>query len=364
VAPALSYGARARDLGVVIGGFGTGAGNAITDVPGVGVGHTTLVTGPDIRTGVTAIVPAQVMPAGAQCPAAVVVGNGYGKFIGSTQIAELGVIETPVLLTATLSVFRAADALVEYMLRVPGYEAVRSLNPVAGETNDGYLSDIRARPLRYEHVAAALDAAVPGTTVAEGAVGAGTGTGALGFKAGIGTSSRVVAAGPGAVTIGALVQANFSGTLTVLGVPVPREVALTDVDPVAAGQPTAQPTAQPTGQPEERAGGSCVIVVAIDAPLDSRQLGRVANRALAALARTGSDLAGGSGDYALAFSTTRPGGAVLADADLDPVFRATADCAEEAILNSLFMARSMTGYRGHTLYAVPHDQIRRALARG
>jgi D-aminopeptidase len=340
--------ARARQLGVEFGGFDAGAGNAITDVPGVAVGHTTLSRGADIRTGVTAIVPAQVMAAGAHCAAAVAVGNGYGKLVGSTQVAELGVIETPVLLTATLSVFRVADALVEYMLARPGYEAVQSINPVVGETNDGFLSDIRARPLRYEHVAAAIDAASRGP-VAEGAVGAGTGTGALGFKAGVGTSSRVLA-GQSAVTVGTLVQANFSGTLTVMGVPIPSDAVLASIDDVAAGQP------------DERAGNSCVIVVATDAPLDARQLSRVARRALVGLARTGSDFAGGSGDYAIAFSTARPGEGAWPDADLDPVFRATIDATEEAILNSLCTAQTTTGYQGHVKYAVPHGWVRRACA--
>jgi D-aminopeptidase len=339
--------ARARQLGVEFGGSDAGAGNAITDVPGVAVGHTTLHHGAGIRTGVTAIVPARLMPAGAHCAAAVAVGNGFGKLIGSTQVDELGVIETPILLTATLSAFRVADALVGYMLERPGYAAVQSINPVVGETNDGYLSDIRARPLRYEHVAAAIDAA-RGGPVAEGAVGAGTGTSALGFKAGVGTASRVVAGQPAAITLGALVQANFSGTLTVMGVPIPGDAAL-------AGAGAA-------GQPGEPGGNSCVIVVATDAPLDARQLSRVARRALAGLARTGSDFAGGSGDYAIAFSTAPPGEHVRPDADLDPVFRATISAVAEAILNSLFMAETTAGFQGHIRYAVPHGSVRRACA--
>jgi D-aminopeptidase len=340
---------RARQLGVEFGGFTSGASNAITDVPGVAVGHTTLSEGADIRTGVTAIVPAQVMAAAAQCAAAVAVGNGYGKLVGATQVDELGSIETPILLTATLSTFRVADALVEYMLARPGYEAVQSINPVVGETNDGFLSDIRARPLRYEHVAAAIDGAARGL-VAEGAVGAGTGTTALGFKAGVGTSSRVMAGQSAPVTVGTLVQANFSGTLTVMGVPIPSDAALAGAGDAAAGPP---------GEP---AGNSCVIVVATDAPLDARQLGRVARRALAGLARTGSDFAGGSGDYAIAFSTAPPGERVRPDADLDPVFRATISAVEEAILNSLFMARTTAGFHGHVRYAVPHARVRRACA--
>ncbi|HSZ39006.1 MAG TPA: P1 family peptidase [Trebonia sp.] len=344
--------ARARDLGIVVGGFEVGAHNAITDVPSVAVGHATIVRGADIRTGVTAVVPAGVLAADGRLPAALAVGNGYGKFIGATQVAELGVIETPVVLTATLSAFRAADALAGYVLALPGWESVTSVNPVVGETNDGFLSDIRDRPVTEDHVRAALTSAAGGP-VAEGAVGAGTGTGALGFKAGIGTSSRVVGvgarAGRQAVRVGVLVQANFSGTLTVLGVPIPKESALAGLAP-------------DTGAGDSQYGNSCVIVVATDVAVDARQLARIARRALAGLVRTGSDLAGGSGDYALAFSTASPGGAVVPDGALDPVFAATADCVEEAILNSLFMARTTTGMGGHTRYAVPHDRVRDALA--
>jgi D-aminopeptidase len=277
------------------------------------------------------------------------VGNGHGKLVGSTQVAELGVIETPILLTATLSTFRVADALVQYMLALPGYEAIQSINPVVGETNDGFLSDIRARPLRYEHVAAAIDDAAY-DIVAEGAVGAGTGTGALGFKAGVGTSSRVLANRSAAITVGTLVQANFSGTLNVMGVPISSDAVLASVGDVAASQA------------DERAGNSCVIVVATDAPLDARQLNRVARRALVGLARVGSDFANGSGDYALAFSTASPGELASPDVDIDLIFRATIDSTEEAILNSLFMARTTTGFRGHTKYAVPHALVRRACA--
>jgi D-aminopeptidase len=340
---------RARDLGVVVGGFEVGEHNAITDVPGVLVGQTTVIEGTDIRTGVTAIVPTAVVTARGTLPAALAVGNGHGKFVGSTQIDELGVIETPILLTATLSAFRAADALVGYMLGLAGYESVQSVNPVVGETNDGYLSDIRARPITQQHGLDAIEGA-RGGAVNEGAVGAGTGTGALGFKAGIGTSSRRLGPGPKAGVVAALVQANFSGTLTVSGVPIARRAALATVDPVAA---------QGT---DERRGNSCMIVVATDLALDARQLARVARRALAGLVRVGSDLAGGSGDYALAFSTVRPGGPTLLDASLDPLFRATVDCVEEAVLNSLFMATTTVGWEGHVLHAVPHHYVREALA--
>lgn len=341
--------ARARDLGVAPGVLPPGALNAITDVPGVRVGHTTLIEGSDIRTGVTAIVPDG--PGGAQAlNAGLSVGNGFGKIVGTTQISELGVIETPVLLTGTLSTFRVADALVSYMLSLPGNAGLTTVNPVVAETNDGFLSDIRRRPVTEEHVLAALHGATAGP-VAEGAVGAGTGTAALGFKAGIGTSSRIVACGPAGrpVTIGALVQANFGGTLTVLGVPVPPE-------PGQAHGPGHGPGPGSERGPDR--GNSCVIVLATDAPLDSRRLRRVAWRSLAALARTGSDFSGHSGDYALAFSTAPGSAALVPDSELDPLFAAAMDASEEAILNSLFMAGTMTGFRGHVRRGVPLDRIR------
>ncbi len=342
--------ARARDLGIAPGALPTGELNAITDVPGVRVGQVTLIEGSDIRTGVTAIVHDRLT--GSQTlNAALETGNGFGKIVGTTQIGELGVIETPVLLTSTLSTFRVADALVSYMFSLPGNEDLSTVNPVVAETNDGFLSDMRRRPVTEEHVLAALHGATAGP-VAEGAVGAGTGTGALGFKAGIGTSSRVVDCGDpgGPVTLGALVQANFSGTLTVLGVPVPPDAA-----PDQGGQ-----------------GNSCVIVLATDAPLDARQLGRVAWRSLFGMARTGSDFSGQSGDYALAFSTAPPAGelaatgrnstGLLPDSALDPLFVAAADVTEEAILNSVFAAETTTGFRGHTRQAVPLDRVRQLCA--
>lgn len=334
---------RARDLGLAPGipsapGEGEpGPHNSITDVPGVRVGHTTLNTGTSIRTGVTAVVPDQVDRAGGELPAGLFVGNGYGKLTGATQLVELGVIETPIVLTGTLSAFRTADALVTYLLGLPGNEALRSVNPVVGETNDGYLSDIRARPVTQEHVIAAITGARDGP-VAEGAVGAGTGTIALGFKAGIGTASRHVAGAVGDTwTIGGIVQANFSGTLTVRGVRIHARQGRAD-----------------------RAGGrldgnSCMIVLATDAALDSRQLGRVARRAGFALGRTGADFAGGSGDYAIAFAT-RPAGRVPESA-LGPIFAAVQDVVEEAVLNSVFMATTTVGYLGHVARAVSLDHV-------
>ncbi|WP_275003969.1 P1 family peptidase [Promicromonospora iranensis] len=344
---------RARDLGIVVGPLPTGPHNALTDVPGVRVGHTTVVDAPRLHTGVTAIVPDALGPDRRSLPCGLFVGNGFGKLIGATQVAELGAIETPILLTATLSAFRVADALVTYMLARPGHEETRTLNPVVGETNDGRLSDIRARPVTEAHVLAALDGATSGPPD-EGCVGAGTGTMALGFKGGIGTSSRRV----DGWTVGALVQANFSGTLTVRGVAIPADGA--------GAAPASRPTPASGQQPpsaEELEGNSCMIVVATDAPLDARQLGRVARRAVFAMARVGSDFAGGSGDYALAFSTpgAPPSGSAaagdsLAERDLEPIFAAAMDAVEEALLNALLTATTTVGHRG-TATAVPHDLV-------
>jgi D-aminopeptidase len=313
---------RVRELGVVVGQLPPGPLNAITDVPGVRVGQTTLA-GDGLNTGVTAIVPdgyAETLPA------AVAVGNGYGKLVGSTQVDELGVLETPILLTGTLSTFRVADALLTWLLeRSPA----TSLNALVGETNDGYLSDIRRRPVTPAHVFDALNNASSSLPL-EGCAGAGTGTTALGFKAGIGTASRKVASG----VVGVLVQANFSGVLTVLGTPVPAE-------------------------PIDADGNSCMIVVATDLPLDSRQLGRVARRAIFAMGRVGSDYAPGSGDYAIAFSTTRTPS--YADRDLRAPFQAVTEATEEALLNSLTMATTTTGYEGRTAAAVSHTRLTAAL---
>ncbi|MGC5233363.1 P1 family peptidase [Streptomyces albogriseolus] len=336
--PAATPRPRARDLGIVVGPVPTGPLNALTDVPGVRVGHATVRSRPDVHSGVTAVVPDGVRP-GAPVPAGLFTGNGYGKLIGSTQLAELGELETPVLLTSTLSAFRAADALVGWVLEQPGCEGVLSLNPVVGECNDGFLSDIRSRPVREEHVRAALDGATAGP-VGEGCAGAGTGTVALGFKAGIGTSSRTPEAADRRFTVGALVQANFGGTLRVLG----RTLTSGAPGPEGAGPPAET--------------GSCMIVVATDAALDARQLTRVARRAVFALARTGAAYSHGSGDYAVAFTTTRPGTAPpLADAGLSPLFEAVLDAVEEAVLNSLLAATTTTGYAGRTVPALPADRL-------
>ncbi|MFF9218653.1 MULTISPECIES: P1 family peptidase [Streptomyces] len=335
---------RARDLGIVIGHTATGPLDAITDVPGVRVGHTTVRRQPDVHSGVTAVVPDAVDPR-APLPAGVFTGNGYGKLIGTTQLTELGALETPVLLTSTLSAFRVADALVGWMLERPGCEEVQSLNPVVGECNDGFLSDIRARPVHEEHVRAALDAA-SGGPVAEGCVGAGTGMVALGFKAGIGTASRTPELGGRSFTVGVLVQANFGGTLRVLGRTVtPRSLGLDAGGPAPAAET-----------------GSCMIVVATDAPLDARQLTRVARRAVFALARTGAAYSHGSGDYAVAFGTRPGAGAPVADAELGPLFEAVLDGVEEAVLNSLLAATTTTGFGGRTVPALPADRLLAALA--
>ena len=319
----------------------TGPLNSFTDVPGIRVGHTTLIDPPRVHSGVTAIVPDGIGPA-SPLPAGVFAGNGYGKLLGATQVAELGALETPVLLTSTLSAFRAADALVGWLLQRPETAGARSLNPVVGECNDGLLSDIRSRPVREEHVRSALETAHTGP-VAEGCVGGGTGLTALGFKAGIGTSSRRVALAGREVTLGVLVQANFGGTLRVLGRTVtPADVGLSTPEPV----------------PDS---GSCMVVVATDAPLDARQLTRLARRAVYALARVGAAYGHGSGDYGLAFGTrplgTPAGPAVVSDDSLDPLFTAVLDTVEESVLNSLLTATTTTGPEGHTRHPLPAGRL-------
>lgn len=327
---------RARELGIVIGGHEPGPLNAITDVPGVQVGHTTIQRPPDVHTGVTAIVPADVSPL-SPLPAGLFAGNGYGKLVGATQLDELGQLETPIVLTATLSAFRVADAVVDWMLARPDCADIVSLNPVVGECNDGYLSDIRSRPIDRSHVLSAIEGAAGGP-VAEGCVGAGTGTGALGFKAGIGTSSRVLTLAGATATVGVLAQANFGGTLRVHGRhPSPESV---DVQ----------------GDPSSSDDGSCMLVVATNAPLDARQLRRVARRAVFGLGRVGASYSNGSGDYGIAFATrtARP----IPDAALSLLFEATLDIVEEAILHSLLAATTTTGRLGRTLQAIPPAALR------
>jgi D-aminopeptidase len=346
--------ARARALGIFPGTLAPGPLNAITDVAGVRVGQTSVRTGDSVRTGVTAILP---QPGNAfldRVPAAIHVGNGFGKLLGVTQVAELGELETPILLTCTLCVWRAADAMVGWLLAQPGMEEVRSINPVVGETNDGYvLNAIRSRPIGERDVRAALDGARSGP-VAEGSVGAGTGTVAFGWKGGIGTSSRRAPAGDSTWTVGVLVQSNFGGDLLVLGVPVGRTL----------GREGVRRTADSAAA--QGAKGSIMIVVATDAPLSDRNLRRLATRALVGLSRTGSVMGNGSGDYVIAFST-HPGvrrrfGAArlttteLGNDEMTGLFQGVAEATEEAIYNSLFTAATVSA-RGGTVEAIPVAEV-------
>ncbi|HSG48989.1 MAG TPA: P1 family peptidase, partial [Longimicrobiales bacterium] len=302
---------RARDLGVTVGVFPTGTHNAITDVRGVRVGQTTVREGADVRTGVTAILPHPGNPYLSRVPAAIHVGNGFGKLVGVTQVRELGELETPILLTCTLCVWKAADAMVEWMLARDDMENVRSLNAVVGETNDGGLNDIRSRPVEPAHVVQALESASDGP-VEEGSVGAGTGTSAFGWKGGIGTSSRVLPEGLGGYTVGVLVQSNFGGILTMNGAPVGRELGRysfrEQVEPRGgvpgdAGSGSGGEATPWVPSEDVQEWGSIMMVVATDAPLSDRNLERVARRAVMGLARTGSFASNGSGDYVIAFST-------------------------------------------------------------
>ena len=322
----------------MIGRLPTGAYNAITDVSGVLVGHRTIIEGDSIRTGVTAILPHEGNVFTDRPRAAISVGNGFGKLVGVTQVNELGELETPIVLTGTLSVFRAADALLDTLLVAPENRDVRSMNPVVGETNDGYLSDIRARPVRPIHVREALRNAAAGP-VAEGSVGAGTGTRALGWKGGIGTASRVVEVVGTRATVGVLVQTNFGGRLIVAGVPVGDGLAARGLKSTSASAPTGR-------------DGSVMIVVATDVPLEHRELERIALRSFLGVGRTGSYMSYGSGDYAIAFSTGR-GRGVRDPRTLSSLFEAVVEATEEAVINSLFRATTVTGYRGRRVEALP-----------
>ena len=336
---------RARDVGIMPGVLPPGRVNAITDVEGVKVGHVTLIEGTDIRTGVTAILPHSGNLFAEKVPAAIYVGNGFGKLIGYTQVEELGNIETPILLTNTLNVGIVADGLIEYMLSLPGNEDVRSINPVVGETNDGWLNDIRSRPVRQHHVREAIEKAAVGP-VEEGSVGAGTGTRCFGFKGGIGTSSRQLSKSQGGYTVGVLVQTNFGGILTINGAPVGRELA-----------------AEAESDNED---GSCMIVVATDAPLLSRNLKRLAKRAILGLARSGSVMSHSSGDYVIAISTAKAlrldaqgrsdSHVLLSNSEMSILFRAVVEATEEAIYNSLFKATSVTGRDNHSCEALPIEK--------
>ena len=355
---------RARDLGLAPGVFDPGPLDAITDVAGVRVGQATLVEGDTVRTGVTAVLPHGGNLFQEKVPGAVFVGNAFGKLAGSTQVRELGTIETPIVLTSTLAVGTAVEAVVDWTLARPGNEAVRSVNALVGETNDGELNDIRSRPVRREHVLAAIRSAAEGP-VAEGTVGAGTGTTAFGWKGGIGTASRRLPTRFGGHTLGVLVQANFGGVLAMDGVPVGRELGRYAFGPSDARAAAASPG--------DRADGSCMIVVATDAPLSPRDLERLAARALFGLARTGSSFSNGSGDYAIAFSTARdlrrhhgdeaPRGRPELPTDaLSPLFQAALEATEEAVLNALLRATTVTG-SGRTVEAIPLDRLRAVLAK-
>ena len=344
---------RARDIGIEVGILKPGKWNAITDVHGVKIGHTTVIKGDSIRTGVTAILPHGGNLFQKKVPAALYVGNGFGKLMGATQIAELGNIETPILLTNTLNVPTVASALIDHMLGLPGNEDVGSVNAVVGETNDGWLNDIRGRHVSKADVIQAIERAKSGP-VGEGSVGAGTGTRCLGFKGGIGTSSRILPKSMGGFTIGVLVQSNYGGILEINGAPVGRELEnYSYKDKIKY----------------EDGDGSCMIVVATDAPLSSRNLKRLAKRAYLALAKTGAFSSNGSGDYVIAFSNN-PHNLInyndnnaaktvtlLNNDRLSPLFLAVVEATQEALYNSLLKATTITGKNGRVVEAVPIKKI-------
>ncbi|MTB50110.1 S58 family peptidase [Lewinella sp. W8] len=348
---------RPRERGIIIGVMPPGKHNAITDVAGVRVGHVTRIEGEAVRTGVTAILPHAGDLYREKVPAAIYLGNGYGKLAGYSQVRELGNLETPIILTNTLSVATGIRGLVTHCLSAPGNEGVRSVNAVVGETNDGYLNDIRGRHVTERDVLDALSVAEGGPVI-EGNVGAGTGTVCFGWKGGIGTASRQLPASLGGYTVGVLVQTNFGGVLQIAGVPIGPEL----------GQYYFR------DQLEERADGSCMIVVATDAPLGARNLERLAKRAMLGLARTGGIASNGSGDYVIAFSTAEENRIVagqdrvrtvaeLRNAGMSPLFLATIEATEEAIINSLFAAETMVGRDGHRIEALPVDKVMELLKR-
>jgi D-aminopeptidase len=350
---------RLREFGIKTGILEPGPLNAITDVSGVAVGHVTLIRGKDVRTGVTAVLPHGGNVFQEKVPAAVAVANGFGKLTGSTQVEELGTLETPIVLTNTLSVPTAADAVLDYILGLPGNQSVESVNPVVGETNDGWLNDIRGRHITKENVLAAIRKAKTGP-VEEGAVGAGTGTMCYGFKGGIGTASRRLPVSRGGYTVGVLVQTNHGGILQIAGIPVGDKLqgAMAGVGPEFGWR--ADPPVE----------GSCMIIVATDAPLDSRNLKRLARRAILGIARTGGYNANGSGDYAIAFSTaaevrvphrapsSTQAVTLLRNEAMSPLFLAAVEAAEEAILNSLFKAERMEGRGGRVAWPLPLDKLK------
>ncbi|WP_262420236.1 P1 family peptidase [Flagellimonas meishanensis] len=351
MAPLLSFSQnRLRDYGIEIGALHPGPLNGITDVPGILVGHTTLIQGDSIRTGVTAILPYDGNIFQQKVPAAIYIGNGFGKLAGYTQVRELGNLETPIVLTNTLSVATAVNAVVEYTLNFSGNENVRSVNAVVGETNDGHLNDIRGMHVSEKDVLKAIQSAKSGP-VTEGNVGAGTGTICFGFKGGIGTSSRILPKKSGGYTVGVLVQTNFGGMIKVAGVDVGKQLG------------------HYSDNFKYAVDGSCMMVVMTDAPLDSRNLERLAKRAMLGLARTGGIASNGSGDYVIAASTAdacripyesdKPIQTVpsLRNEAMTPLFLATIEATEEAILNSLFAAETMVGRGGHTIEALPKKKV-------
>lgn len=346
-----TYAQRPRDYGIEIGIFTPGKNNAITDVSGVMVGQTTLIEGDSIRTGVTAIIPHDQGVFQWKCPAGIFLGNGFGKLAGYSQVEELGNIETPVVLTNTLNVSTAMNALISYTLDQPGNEEVRSVNAVVGETNDGYLNDIRGRHVQEIHVLEALQNAKSGIVV-EGNVGAGTGTRCFGFKGGIGTSSRILPSSLGGYTVGVLVQTNFGGVLEINGVPVMKEMGT-----------------YPYKNAIESADGSCMMVVITDAPISDRNLKRMAKRAMLGLAKTGGVASNGSGDYVIALSNS-PANLIpyesnskldsvtfLRNNQMTPLFMATIEATEEAIINSLFAAENMQGRNGNEVKKLPVPEV-------
>lgn len=344
--------ARAREIGVQVGILPPGKWNAITDVAGVLVGHQTRIEGDSIRTGVTAVLPHGGNLYQNKVPAAVYFANAFGKIAGTTQIQELGTLETPIALTNTLNVGTGVEALVRYTLDQPGNETVRSVNAVVGETNDSYLNDIRGMHLTTEDFLLAIAAAKTGP-VAEGTVGAGTGTSAFGWKGGIGTSSRVLPEEYGGYTVGVLVQSNYGGILTINGAPVGRELGSFPLSSYTTG---------------EKVDGSCMVIVATDAPLSGRNLERVAKRAALGIGQTGSYMTNGSGDYVIAFSTAytlpndgellEPEVRLVSNASMSTLFLATKEATEEALYNSMFMATTVTGTEGHTREAIDLQKVK------
>lgn len=361
LAAAQSDSERLRDLGVTPGIFSPGSLNAITDVEGVQVGHQTLLEGTDVRTGVTAILPHGGDLFREKVPASAYVGNGFGKAAGLLQVQELGTIETPIVLTNTLDVGTAVEATVAWTLRQPGHEGVRSVNAVVGETNDGYLNDIRGQHVTPEDVTAAIEAASDGP-VPEGSIGAGTGTSALAWKGGIGTSSRVLPDEHGGYTVGALVQANYGGILRIDGVPVGEQLGRYSFQSAVESSDGG-----PRSTDDE--GGSCMIVLATDAPVSPRNLERMAKRAMLGLARTGSYVSNGSGDFVIAFSTqnrrdgaeTPRSEALLPNSRMSPLFLGTVEAVEEAVYNALTTATTVEGRDGNVQEALPLDRLQEIL---